>query len=680
MLKKFSSEWCLQISAGVQVSLILIWTLFPSGLALGNTGPNWWFNGESPVILGLPETDNYLVANVGQAKHMALQAAIAIEDSELSDEILAELVPGVFSLPQAGDDLSENYKPLQLGQLMAIAKPFYDHLNEDPDWVKLQLDHYEVDAFPSTAQDSTLWGYTFPGWYPWNPANTKSPSNLSLANLGQLKAVFALELGNLPDNWSTIDPTLDDNNNDIPDYWEALYSSGYDDDGLTLAEEFQYGTDPTKSDTDQDGISDSDEILLGLDPLNAHQNGEHYDEGDLLPVGVQVGDPILDGNADFDGDGLGVEEELLAGTDPQNNDTDSDGIPDGWEVEWGLEPSNPADAEEDFDLDYLSNFDEYESATSPTGFWDLAEIPLDPAVPDNAELVDSWGTIEEGAIHFLLYAPSPSGAQTFHVKVIENGGSLVPTFTRIRGQGGLPHFQPLGLVEGEPSGKIVGNRLRASGAVGNGTIIDVQSETETPSSEVIALSPNGKVSLSVSSSDINSLDVVESGQILYSGIPRYSLNHVYSFTHQVYLESLEWVGVTDDGSLLAISPNTYDNGIGSRYPALLSVEYDGYDTNYEVHPFLTEDESNAVLVPWYTFDIASTFSNHGAVFALQLFVFDSNEIDEFSYKSFNFSSELSERTKENNILSFGDGLALAESESGAQIIYGENSAASDFGP
>ena len=31
-------------------------------------------------------------------------------------------------------------------------------------------------------------------------------------------------------------------------------------------------------------------------------------------------------------------------TDPTHNDTDGDGMPDGWEIKYGLNPLDPADA------------------------------------------------------------------------------------------------------------------------------------------------------------------------------------------------------------------------------------------------------------------------------------------------------------------------------------------------
>lgn len=63
----------------------------------------------------------------------------------------------------------------------------------------------------------------------------------------------------------------------LPDTWEIKYFgdiSKYgpqddpDGDGLTNLQEFQYGTDPTKTDTDGDGFNDPTEIETGSDPLN----------------------------------------------------------------------------------------------------------------------------------------------------------------------------------------------------------------------------------------------------------------------------------------------------------------------------------------------------------------------------------------------------------------------------
>jgi hypothetical protein len=72
-------------------------------------------------------------------------------------------------------------------------------------------------------------------------------------------------------------------------------------------------------------------------------------------------------------------------------DSDGDGIPDEWELNNGLDPNDPTDAERDLDGDGLSNLDEYLQNTNPNkpdtdddGYKDGREVeagtdPLDPS-------------------------------------------------------------------------------------------------------------------------------------------------------------------------------------------------------------------------------------------------------------------------------------------------------------
>ncbi len=62
-------------------------------------------------------------------------------------------------------------------------------------------------------------------------------------------------------------------------------------------------------------------------------------------------DPLNGSDAyeDNDMDGLTNVEEFEWETDPNNPDTDSDGMPDGWEVEYGLDPTDASDAHDDND-------------------------------------------------------------------------------------------------------------------------------------------------------------------------------------------------------------------------------------------------------------------------------------------------------------------------------------------
>ena len=63
-------------------------------------------------------------------------------------------------------------------------------------------------------------------------------------------------------------------------------------------------------------------------------------------VAADGSDPLdpSDGGADWDGDGLTNAEEQSQGTDMNNPDTDNDGLPDGWEVNYGLNPNSASDS------------------------------------------------------------------------------------------------------------------------------------------------------------------------------------------------------------------------------------------------------------------------------------------------------------------------------------------------
>ena len=78
----------------------------------------------------------------------------------------------------------------------------------------------------------------------------------------------------------------------------------YDEDGLTLAQEYEFDLNPFSSDTDEDGLSDADEMnKYGTDPLNP----------------------------DTDGDGMSDAMEVDVGLNPKKKDSDGDGVQDNKE-------------------------------------------------------------------------------------------------------------------------------------------------------------------------------------------------------------------------------------------------------------------------------------------------------------------------------------------------------------
>ena len=85
-----------------------------------------------------------------------------------------------------------------------------------------------------------------------------------------------------------------------------------------------------------------------------------------------------------------VEIDLAADAD---GDCDSDGLPNGWETEYGLDPRDPDDAVMDNDNDGLTNADEYQMGTDPTlgdtdgdGLGDAEDLfPTDPTETTDAD-------------------------------------------------------------------------------------------------------------------------------------------------------------------------------------------------------------------------------------------------------------------------------------------------------
>ncbi|MBW2593581.1 MAG: hypothetical protein JRE58_11410, partial [Deltaproteobacteria bacterium] len=102
--------------------------------------------------------------------------------------------------------------------------------------------------------------------------------------------------------------------------------------------------------TDNGGLTDSDTVSISVNDLvSADRDGDGVaDEQDAFPD-----DP--NEWLDSDGDGIGNNRDT---------DDDNDGMPDTWEVEYGLNPLSD-DAGQDADSDGFSNVLEYQYQTNP---------------------------------------------------------------------------------------------------------------------------------------------------------------------------------------------------------------------------------------------------------------------------------------------------------------------------
>ncbi len=157
-----------------------------------------------------------------------------------------------------------------------------------------------------------------------------------------------------------------------------------DQDGLNDGDEATFGTDPLYTDSDGDTLSDGDEARYGLDPTSRDSDFDGVEDGDEREALVDLDGDGLVGAADpdMDDDGLtDLEEQETYRTDERSRDTDGDGIPDGVEVRWGLDPLDRTDGVLDLDDDGLTNQQEYRFGGDPR----LADGDSD-GIPDGVEV------------------------------------------------------------------------------------------------------------------------------------------------------------------------------------------------------------------------------------------------------------------------------------------------------
>lgn len=209
--------------------------------------PTWW--AARGVTTNAPQS-NLSPATIGQAKHMVamalaeLQPRLAAPTFQALQADVATIVS--LAVPATPDDFAKQKQVLLVGQLKALARPFYDRLRAlDAPWVNQNMSLASIRLLEPGSNPLSY------SPYPWS-VTTTDDSNYSPATLGQLKAVFSLHY----EDWGILepaDPPLPSGPNDT------------DSDGLSDVTEAAIGTSPTLSDSDGDTYIDSVDVYP-LDP------------------------------------------------------------------------------------------------------------------------------------------------------------------------------------------------------------------------------------------------------------------------------------------------------------------------------------------------------------------------------------------------------------------------------
>ncbi|MCB1126258.1 MAG: hypothetical protein KDM81_07165, partial [Verrucomicrobiae bacterium] len=135
---------------------------------------------------------------------------------------------------------------------------------------------------------------------------------------------------------------------------------------------------------------------------------------DRLPNGLEAQTCTSADDPDSDDDGIldGVEDANANGhldpgeTDPCDDDTDGDGLPDGWEVRFGLNPRDTKDALSDGDEDGHSALAEFKAGTDPTAPGSVPGLRSPDLVPLEIE-TDDW--LPTGAPFSFRYRAGNAG-------------------------------------------------------------------------------------------------------------------------------------------------------------------------------------------------------------------------------------------------------------------------------
>jgi hypothetical protein len=248
-------------------------------------------------------------------------------------------------------------------------------------WLR-QPNGWQVRLKNQTLQGEWVGGVSFTSYGYFDAAASCHPGVdwwIYDATTGEVSAVSPADLIGWTDDTDSDADTL-------PGWQEFIlgtdpHNPDTDGDGLSDAWELAHGMNPLDAtdadrDSDGDGLTNRQEKANGTDPHNASTGGSGIPDGwavtnglNPLDAGLASGDPTGGGmtnywkyllglnpnSTDTDGNGIADVDE----------DTDGDGIPNGWEIAYGLDPLNSDDAGQDWDGDGLTNDWEYRLGLNP---------------------------------------------------------------------------------------------------------------------------------------------------------------------------------------------------------------------------------------------------------------------------------------------------------------------------
>ncbi len=197
---------------------------------LHSQAPEWW--GLRQVRISGQPAEDYALINQGQLKNLAYAAYLEMED-RLPNGAGPQILGLIQSWLSPGIAERDDYAVVTIGQLKAVAVQFHNRLQEN--------------------------GVSIP--YTWT-STTTDDDDYSPANIGQAKAMFAFNIGNMsngegypPENTGQSSVTLADG----------------DEDGIADVDEARFGLNGAEGDDSLDGSQIFHPNVLGyLEAVSVH--------------------------------------------------------------------------------------------------------------------------------------------------------------------------------------------------------------------------------------------------------------------------------------------------------------------------------------------------------------------------------------------------------------------------